>query len=141
MREKNLELYFTLQSFYIKPLDAPSPGTTVYVKGYTKSQKKPYIWNVDFPSGYHLPFLVKMKEYSDKEWKEMYKVEIVADFGYDSLDWEFCIDDLDVQFFARRENDDAVVLKEQIILGRRIYSIFDGAGYLKRWAISVDGYQ
>lgn len=100
MSQDGLQPYFTLRSFYIKPMDAPAPGTTVYVKGYSKAQKKPLVWHVDFPSGYHLPFLVKMEEYSDEEWNEIYKVEITADFGYDALDWEFCMDELELQFFA-----------------------------------------
>ena len=99
MVQEGLQPYFTLKSFYIKPMDAPAPGTKVSVKGYT-ALKEPYIWHVDFPSGYHLPFLVKVEEYSGREWTEVYKVEIVADFGYHDLDWEFCIDDLELQFFG-----------------------------------------
>ena len=100
MTEEGLQPYFTLKSFDIKPMDAPAPGTTVAVKGYTKALKKPYVWQVDFPSGYHLPFLVKFEEYSGEAWEEIYKVEIIADFGYDNLDWEFCIDNIELQFFT-----------------------------------------
>ena len=105
MVEEGLQPYFTLKSFYVKPMDAPAPGTKVSVKGYTKDRKEPYFWHVDFPSGYHLPFLVMMEEYSSQEWKEVYKVEISADFGYDDLDWEFAIDDLEVQFFTLPINE------------------------------------
>lgn len=104
MAEEGLKPYFTLKSFYIKPMDAPAPGTKVFVKGYGNAPEQPYIWHVDFPSGFHLPFLVKMEEYSGKEWKEVFKVEIVVDFGYDDLDWEFCVDDIELQFFARPED-------------------------------------
>jgi len=76
------------------------PDTVIRVKGYSKYSEEPLEWSVDFPSGYHLPFLVKMEEFSGKTWKNIYKIEIVADFGYDALDWEFCVDDLEVQFFA-----------------------------------------
>ena len=100
MAEEELRPYFTLKSFYIKPMDAPAPGTKVVVKGYSDAREELYIWHVDFPSEYHLPFLVKIEEYSGKEWKEVFKVEIVADFGYDKLDWEFCVDDIELQFFA-----------------------------------------
>lgn len=100
MVEEGLQPYFSLKSFYIKPMDAPAPGTKVSVIGYTKTRKEPFVWHVDFPSGYHLPFLVKMEEYSGEEWKEMQKVHIVADFGYDDLDWEFCVDDIELQFFT-----------------------------------------
>ena len=106
IKENGLHPYFTLHSFYIKPLDAPSPGTTVHVKGLSTAQEEPFQWHVDFPSGYHLPFLVKMTEFSGVEWKETYKIEITADFGYDSLDWEFCLDDLELQFFAVPPEDD-----------------------------------
>ena len=99
MAEEGLQPYFTLKSFYIKPMDAPAPGTKVSVKGYT-ARKGPHMWQLDFPSGYHLPFLIKVEQYSGKEWTEIHKVEIAADFGYDNLDWEFCIDDLELQFFA-----------------------------------------
>ena len=119
LAEEGLHPFFTLKSFYIKPMDAPSPGTEVTVKGYTKAREEPYVWHVDFPSGYHLPFLVKMEEYSGEEWKEICKVEIVADFGYDDLDWEFCVDDIELQFFALPENDIESLshAKPQIILG------------------------
>ena len=101
MKEQaHLYPYFTLSSFFIKPMDAPAPGTTIYVKGYSKKEEQPLVWHVDFPSGYHLPFQVKLQEYSGEAWDELYKVEILADFGYDALDWEFCIDDLVVQYFA-----------------------------------------
>ena len=105
MAEEGLQPFFTLKSFFIKPMDAPTPGTKVSVKGYTKAPKEQYLWHVDFPSGFHLPFLVKIQEYSGEDWKEVYKVEIVADFGYDDLDWEFCVDDMELQFFALPENE------------------------------------
>ena len=119
MTQEGLQPYFTLESFYIKPMDAPSPGTKVSVKGYTKARGEPHVWHVDFPSGFHLPFLVKVKEFSGEEWKEIYKVEIVADFGYDDLDWEFCLDNIFVQFFAL-PGDDSESLSlggSQIVLG------------------------
>ena len=87
-------------------MDAPAPGTTIYVKGYREDEEDPLLWHVEFPSGYHLPFQVKIEEYSGKAWKEVYKIEITADFGYDSLDWEFCLDNLQVQFFALLEEYD-----------------------------------
>jgi len=103
--EKGLHPYLTLHSFYVKPMDAPQPGTVIRVKGYIKDSEEPLEWSVDFPSGYHLPFLVKMEEFSGKTWKNIYKIEIAADFGYDALDWEFCLDDLEVQFFALPETE------------------------------------
>lgn len=105
MAEEGLQPYFRLESFYIKPMDAPAPGTKVSVKGYTKARKEPHVWHVEFPSGFHLPFLVKMVEYSGEVWNKIYRLEIVADFGYDDLDWEFCVDDVELQFFALPEDD------------------------------------
>ncbi len=116
MSQEGLQPYFTLQSFYIKPMDAPEPGTTINVKGYSKRRKKSLVWHVDFPSGYHLPFLVKMEEYSGEEWNEIYKIEITADFGYDALDWEFCIDELEVQFFALSEEVEEAWLRRRASL-------------------------
>ena len=100
MNEAGLYPFFSLRSFSVKPMDAPDPGTTIRVRGFRKGFEKPLEWNVEFPSGYHLPLLVKMEKFSKENWKEIYKFEIVADFGYDALDWEYCIDDLEVQFFA-----------------------------------------
>lgn len=74
-------------------------------------------WHVEFPSGYHLPFLVQMEEYSGEKWDEITKVEIAADFGYDNLDWEFCIDDLQVQFFALPKDDKEGTPRNQMVFG------------------------
>jgi len=91
--------FFDLLSFYIKPLDAPPPGVSVYVKGYSYDQKDPRVWHVDFITGYHLPLLVKMREYSGEAWDKLWAVEIWAVYGDDQLDWEFCIDNLELQFY------------------------------------------
>ena len=99
MAAKGLQPYFTLHSLQIKPMDAPEPGTRVWIKGYRKAQEDPLSWHVDFPNGYHLPLLVHIHKFSKESWDRLYKVEIGADFGYDGLDWEFCMDDVDLQFF------------------------------------------
>lgn len=99
MKKDRLYPHFTLLTFNIKPMDAPLPGTSITVIGYSHFHDDPYVWQVDFPAGFHLPFLVKMQEYSGEDWDQIYGIEILADFGEDSLDWEFCIDDLEVQFF------------------------------------------
>lgn len=116
MAEQGLQPYFTLHSFFIKPLDAPAPGTVIYVKGFTKAQEPPRVWHVDFLRGFDLPFLVKMEEYSGEEWNETYKVEITADFGYDALDWEFCIDDLQLQFFVLPKHEHEEHTGSQVVL-------------------------
>lgn len=96
---EGLHPYFTLRKLYIKPLAAPSSGTTVTIKGYSLARKDPLSWDIYFASGYHEPFEVKIQEFSKEEWDQLYGVEILADYGEDKLDWEFCLDDLEVQFF------------------------------------------
>ena len=117
MKEQGLHPYFTLQSLYIKPMDAPAPGTTVYVKGYGRGRQDTLVWQVEFPSGYHLPLKVNMQEFSGEEWKEIDRIEIVADFGYDSLDWEFCVDDIELQFFALSKGKKYEYMQTQLMLG------------------------
>ncbi|MCJ1230925.1 hypothetical protein MMC12_007599 [Toensbergia leucococca] len=99
MIEEGLNPYFELLTFYLKPLDMPPPETTIYITGYTYARDEPLVWHVDFPAGYHLPLLVKMQEFSSDTWSFLYAVEIFADFGEDRLDWEFSIDNLELQFF------------------------------------------
>lgn len=84
-------------------MDAPPPGTTLFVTGYShaRNESDPFEWHVYFPAGYHLPFQVRMPEFSGETWSELYGVEILADFGEQALDWEFCIDDLEIMFFQR----------------------------------------
>jgi hypothetical protein len=121
MKEEGLEPWFTLHSFWVKPLDAPEPGTMVRVKGYREGvgkQEETLEWEVDFPSGYHDIFEVKIEEFSKKKWDHIKKVEIVADFGYAALDWEFCVDDLVVQFFEVRQDDGDDGEKDRVGMGR-----------------------
>ena len=105
MGEHGLEPYFTLSGFHVKPMDAPKPGTSVFVKGHRVKGQEPLEWHVDFPSGYHLPLLVKMQEYSGDRWEKLEGVEIVADFGEDRLDWEFCLDNLEVKFVKVKDKE------------------------------------
>ena len=118
MVEDGLHPYFALQSFIVKPMDAPDAVISVNVTGYSHIRDDPFKWHVNFPRGFHEPFLVKMKNYSGEEWKRIYGVEITADYGADALDWEFCIDDLEVQFFqyqtrlSSHERTDQAVLDE-----------------------------
>ena len=81
----------------IKPMAAPEPGTNLSIKGYREG-KEPLEWSLWFPTGFDRMFEVKIEEYSKMKWDGLRKVEIWADFGYDDLDWEFCVDDLVVEF-------------------------------------------
>ncbi len=99
LAKDGLQSYFTLLSLYIKPLTAPESGTNVIIKGYSHAREEPLIWEVYFASDYHEPLLVKIQEFSKVEWSQLYGVEILADYGEDLLDWEFCVDDLELQFF------------------------------------------
>lgn len=113
---EGLHPYFTLRKLYIKPLAAPSSGTTVTINGYSRYHKDPLTWNIYFASDYHEPFEVKIQEYSKQEWSQLYGVEILADYGEDKLDWEFCLDDLEVQFFKLREDVVESQPEDQVIL-------------------------
>ena len=106
---------FTLHGFWIKPLDAPEGGVRVRLRGYEAKTEdgegggkgeKVREWWVDFPSGWHEMFQVEMKEVSGEVWEGLERVEIVADFGEDRLDWEFCVDDLEVEFFSGKGKDE-----------------------------------
>jgi len=111
MTEQGLEPSFTLHGFSIKPMDAPEPGTQVTVRGFRNAQEGTLAkgggveWGVFFPHGYHEPFEVKIAEFSGESWGGLHKVEILADFGYDGLDWEFCLDDIKVDFMKREGED------------------------------------
>ena len=96
--EAGLSPYFTLVSFYVKALDAPPGNITITVKGYSHGSDEILNWHMEVPSGYHIPFLVRIQEYSGKSWDHLDGVEILADYGEDALDWEFCMDDLELQF-------------------------------------------
>ncbi|MCJ1386095.1 hypothetical protein MMC17_009220 [Xylographa soralifera] len=104
--------FFSLVSFTLKPMDAPDVGTTVYVKGYTVGGGEPLEWKVEFPLGYHLPFRVELAKHSRDVWERLERVEMWAEYGEDGLDWEFCVDDLEVRFFEAVEGHDRLVHQE-----------------------------
>ncbi|KAL9628234.1 MAG: hypothetical protein Q9164_007352 [Protoblastenia rupestris] len=116
---------FTLHSLKVKPMAAPEPGTNLVIRGYRNGTEYDVAWNVWFPSGYHEPLEVRIQEFSEMKWETLRKVEIFADFGYDRLDWEFCIDDLVVEFTrtGKSDGEDADLIqstkdggKEQVVL-------------------------
>ena len=120
MTEHGLFPYFDLLTFYIKPMDAPPPGTIIWVKGYSHSRREPLEWDVDFITGYHLPLLVKLQQYTGEAWEQLHRVEIWADFGDDALDWEFCVDDLEVRFDEMTKGRGGEGAAEQVVLGEKM---------------------
>lgn len=93
-----LRPYFTLHSLKIKPLDIPLSHTTLYLKGYTLEQV--LHWQVDFPLGFHDMLHVRMEEFSKRKWQELERLELFANLHYDGGDWEFCLDDLEIEFHS-----------------------------------------
>ena len=103
--QQGLQPYFTLKTFSIKPMVFPPPETTMTVKGYSHFRNETYDWHVDFPSGYHAPLSVDMRKFAGREWDLLYAVEIRAEYGVGKLDWEFCLDDLEVQFIETPKSE------------------------------------
>ena len=95
----------------LKPLNAPEPGTRVWVKGHKVEERGEgggdgvVEWGVEFPSGFHDVFKVDLERFSKEDWGRLWKVEVVADFGVGGLDWEFCLDDLRVGFTERERGE------------------------------------
>jgi len=56
-------------------------------------------WGVDFPAGFHDVLDVRLEEFSKVPWNGLEMLEMWADFHYNdvSMDWEFCLDDLDIE--------------------------------------------
>ena len=117
MAEDGLYPYFTLLSLQVKPMDAPPPGTTITFKGYShEHDDADFQWHVDFISGYHLPLLVKMQEFSGEAWDKLIMVDVTADFGKGALDWEFCLDDLELQFFEKSgDGRDGLLIAQKVL--------------------------
>ncbi|KAI9802978.1 MAG: hypothetical protein M1825_002211 [Sarcosagium campestre] len=89
---------FDFISLVIKPLASPPPGTAIYIRGIPADTSRPTtVWAVSFLSGYHEPVLVTAEAIGG-EWTELVNVGIWAGFGPDELDWEFCVDNLELKF-------------------------------------------
>ena len=91
-----LKPYFTLHSLKVKPLDVPLSHTTLHIKGYTAEQV--LHWEVDFPLGFHDLLHVKIEEFSKRKWEQLERLELFANLHYDGGDWEFCLDNLEIEF-------------------------------------------
>jgi len=88
---------FTLHHLKIKPLDMPFAYTKLTLKGRQVDGHQ-LEWNVDFPAGFHDMFKVDITGFSGQKWNNLQYLDIMADFvnGGQFLDWEFCLDDLEV---------------------------------------------
>lgn len=91
---------FTLQTLSIKPLDVPLGLVTVTLRGIRPVHDTSSLnWSVDFPAGFHEVLYVPIEDFSKQAWTGLKSVEVWADFHHSgvSMDWEFCIDDLNVE--------------------------------------------
>lgn len=118
MAEQSLNPYFTLSKFKIKPLDSPPEPTTtlITVIGHKYNTNETVKWDVSFDQGYHDPLHVSLEHFSGGNWEELSGVVILADYGVDALDWEFCIDDLELQFSHTNPELQVARQKNQVIM-------------------------
>lgn len=116
--EDGLNPYFTLSTFKIKPLDSPpEPTITILtVIGYKYDSNSTVRWEVKFDQGYHEPLFVNLKDFSRENWEHLSGVEILADYGEDALDWEFCIDDLELQFTSPSPKLQTSKQRDQVVM-------------------------
>lgn len=118
MTEQSLNPHFALSKFKIKPLDSPpEPSTTlITVIGHKYNSNQTVKWDVSFDQGYHDPLSVNLKDFSRENWEELSSVVIRADYGVDALDWEFCIDDLEIQFSHIKLELPVARQKDQVVM-------------------------
>lgn len=84
------------------------------VRGYPGNSGETWQdWSITFPEGYHLGFRVDIHRYSKMTWTSLTKIEIWADFGEDKLDWEFCLDDLEVRLEDLEVNHSILMEQQQ----------------------------
>ena len=90
---------FQLRTLKIKPLDMPFAYTTLSVRGH-RPKKETLEWAVDFPAGFHEMLHLHIEAFSGHSWSGLNKLELWADFhnGDMVLDWEFCLDDVELEF-------------------------------------------
>ena len=96
---------FTLHALKIKPLDLPVGFVTINLRGLRSNNSiPPLAWSVDFPAGFHDVLVVRMKEFTKTSWEGLTRLEVWADFHNGEVemeDWEFCIDDLELEMHPR----------------------------------------
>lgn len=98
---------FTLHAIKIKPLNFPVNHVAVNLRGHRTPPpdsialaEAPLSWSVDFPAGFHDVLVVNMEDFTHHKWDNLSRVEVWADFhnAGTTMDWEFCIDDVDIQY-------------------------------------------
>ena len=96
-RAKSKSRSFKLHSLKIKALDMPVSFAKINLRG-VKHDNTTLLWTVDFPAGYHDMLNVDVALFSGETWDQLEEVQIYADFHHagTTMDWEFCIDDLQV---------------------------------------------
>ncbi|KIX05438.1 uncharacterized protein Z518_06310 [Rhinocladiella mackenziei CBS 650.93] len=92
---------FTVHRLKMKPLDMPLGFVTIHLQGSRSSKTGSSLhWSVDFPAGFHLVLDVRLEEFSKQMWNGLERLVMWADFHYNDvkMDWEFCVDDIGVDF-------------------------------------------
>jgi hypothetical protein len=111
---KEVHAFFDLHSISIKPLAMPVdplPATAnVTIRGWTadvEGTEEPLIFRVEWASEYTKPLLVNFdsQQFSPHKWVALELLDFSVDFGAGRLDWEFCLDDLNVAFTDCNQNN------------------------------------
>jgi hypothetical protein len=109
IKPRNRDSSFNLYSFRVKPLNFPINSVTLHLRGtradgsasqYRGDNMSDILWSVDFPAGYHEVLNVSVQDFTHHDWHNLSQIELWADFNNadSTMDWEFCIDDLEVGF-------------------------------------------
>lgn len=86
------------------PVDPEPAIVIVTIRGWVaddpEAETIPLKFHVEWTSGYTEPLVIDFdsKHFSKNRWKALRMLDFSVDFGPDRLDWEFCFDDLTVQF-------------------------------------------
>ncbi len=79
----------------------PLGFVTITLQGFRPPTQRtnPLTWSVDFPAGFHDVLDVQLEKFSQMSWDGLERLQVWADFHYNdvTMDWEFCLDDLDIK--------------------------------------------
>jgi hypothetical protein len=66
-------------------------------------------WKVDFPAGFHHVLVVPLRDFTHQSWDNLLRLEVYADFHQEDvvMDWEFCIDDVELELELEPEPEDS----------------------------------